>query len=198
MPAPPDEVTAAEFRAAVEQAVEELPPTLRAVVRGRLVEARDSRDLALELGLTPGALRVRWHRGLRRLRQVLPAGLASLVAGGSVRGLGLGAARERVVREAARRVAQAGSLPAATAVTSAGLLTVPNVLVAGGLAAVAVVVGLRFLGNEGEDVDPITGASCSAGQRSRAPRKRLRPARSTDAVWPTRRRRRRAAPARWW
>ncbi len=80
VPTPPGELNASEFRAAIATAVDELPENLRRVVEGRLIEGRDSKELAGELSLTPNALRQRLHRGMLMLRGLLPAGLSSSLA----------------------------------------------------------------------------------------------------------------------
>ena len=57
--------------AQVAQAVDELPPKLRAVVVLRDVYGLPHEAIAEELGISVSAAKVRLHRGRRRLRDVL-------------------------------------------------------------------------------------------------------------------------------
>lgn len=55
----------------VQQAVSELPPRLRAAVVLRYYSGLSPEEVGVALGITPGAVRVRTHRGLARLRSRL-------------------------------------------------------------------------------------------------------------------------------
>ncbi len=89
-----------EARSEVEQAIAKLPEVLREVLRGKLIEGRETGELAAELGLSGGALRVRLHRGLQRLRQVLPAGIATAIGVVLLRPSKLSAMRAQVLSSA--------------------------------------------------------------------------------------------------
>lgn len=64
---------ASELRARLEQAILALPTNLRAVVLLRDVEGLSTEETAAQLGLTPGAVKVRLHRARQRLREHLAA-----------------------------------------------------------------------------------------------------------------------------
>ena len=122
---PVDPVEAAadrEFRAQVERAARGLPATYRAVVVPYLAEGKAGAELARELGISPGAVRVRLHRGLALLRGALPKGLALGLAAGSTTGRGLAAVRVRVLAEGALRAG--APLGAALAAGAGGMGTV--------------------------------------------------------------------------
>lgn len=63
----------AEARAAVREAVAGLPESQRVVVRRQWLEHRSHTDIARELGISRGAVKVRAHRAYRALRRVLGA-----------------------------------------------------------------------------------------------------------------------------
>ena len=65
-----------ELRAIVAAKVEELPDTYRDAVRTHLFSGTPAAHHAAQVGLSPGALHVRIHRGLGLLRASLPAGVA--------------------------------------------------------------------------------------------------------------------------
>lgn len=93
---------ASEFRAAVSSAIDELPANLRVVLEGRLLDDREASELAEELEISCGALRVRLHRGLERLRSILPPSLATTFALVFIHSRGLAQVRSHVLKEAAR------------------------------------------------------------------------------------------------
>ncbi len=65
-----------ELRAIVAAKVEELPGTYREAVRAHLFSGAPAADRAAQIGVSPGALHVRIHRGLGLLRALLPTGVA--------------------------------------------------------------------------------------------------------------------------
>jgi RNA polymerase sigma-70 factor (ECF subfamily) len=72
-PAPAGVEDAAETRAAVLDAVDGLPESQRVVVRGHWLEHRSHAEIARELGISRGAVKVRAHRAYQTLRRVLGA-----------------------------------------------------------------------------------------------------------------------------
>ncbi len=60
-----------EVVAAVREAVETLPPSLREVVRLHKIEGKAMAEVAAELGIKEGAARVRAHRGYKALAVAL-------------------------------------------------------------------------------------------------------------------------------
>ena len=105
---PEAELDRDERRAAVSSAVRELPEPMRAVVEAKLA-GRDAGETARELGISRGAVRVRLHRALARLRAVLPPSLATPFALLFMHTTGLGAARGRVLRTAREHVTGSGA-----------------------------------------------------------------------------------------
>lgn len=66
-----DHLITEERRAEVSRALEALSPEDRELLRALYYEQLESAALAMRLGLTAGALRVRKHRALQRLAEVL-------------------------------------------------------------------------------------------------------------------------------
>lgn len=69
-------VAGREGHAAVGDAVRRLPAVYARVLEAVLMEDRRPEEVAAELALTPGTARVRLHRGLAKLRRLLPKGYA--------------------------------------------------------------------------------------------------------------------------
>ncbi|MEM9381500.1 MAG: sigma-70 family RNA polymerase sigma factor, partial [Planctomycetota bacterium] len=99
-PEPVDFLRGAELEESVRAALETLPETERVAVASRLFDHVGGRELAQRLGISAGAARVRLHRGLTRLRALVPAGVAALVAGGGGRARALSTVRGRVLEAA--------------------------------------------------------------------------------------------------
>ncbi|MDQ7028843.1 MAG: sigma-70 family RNA polymerase sigma factor [Ardenticatenia bacterium] len=79
---PASAVDVAELRAAMEQAIAELPETLRLAFVLRDIEGLSTREAAEVLGISPTALKVRLHRARLLLRERL-AEYFTTVRGGS-------------------------------------------------------------------------------------------------------------------
>jgi RNA polymerase sigma-70 factor, ECF subfamily len=60
-----------ELRRQLDQAIRDLPEPLRLVVILRDLEGLSTEETAAELGLSPGAVKVRLHRARQRLREAL-------------------------------------------------------------------------------------------------------------------------------
>jgi len=98
-----------ELRVAVEVALAELPARYAAVLRPHL-DGRPPREIADELGRAPGTVRVQLHRGLERLRRLLPPGLALGTGLAGTRGIDAVRAQVRAAAEARGAIlAAAGS-----------------------------------------------------------------------------------------
>ena len=69
-----DRLISKEERAAVRRALEELAPTDRSLLRMLYVDGRDALEVASELEIPAGTLRVRKFRALQRLEEILTAG----------------------------------------------------------------------------------------------------------------------------
>ena len=96
---PADLVAAEELPQLLTRALQSLPSPYREVVEPVLREQRSTRELARELGRSPGTVRVQLQRGLERMRKSLPRGAAPGMAmwAGSVGREGL---RSRVLAQA--------------------------------------------------------------------------------------------------
>lgn len=65
-----------ELRAQITAAIADLPEGLRLVVMLRDMEGLSTEETAVQLGLTPGAVKVRLHRARLRLREALSSYMA--------------------------------------------------------------------------------------------------------------------------
>lgn len=99
---PVERAEVAEFAAALDAALAQVPEAYRDVLRIHLAEARKPKEIARQLDREPGLVRVQLHRGFQHLRRVLPPGFA---LGGAVvmaPPRGMAAVREMVLGEAVR------------------------------------------------------------------------------------------------
>ena len=71
---PSEDARALERAAALERAMESLPPSYREVIRLRVVEGLSTGDAAAVMGRTPGALSVLLCKAVKRLGESLQAG----------------------------------------------------------------------------------------------------------------------------
>src|SRR5262245_4680885 len=71
-----ERVVAGEVREAVTKALLQLDEPYRRPLHLRLLDGLSTVEIAQHLGRTPGAVRVQLHRGLARIRRLLPTGLA--------------------------------------------------------------------------------------------------------------------------
>lgn len=76
---PEEELLSAEARQVMEEAIQQLPPTLRVVFLLRDVEGLSTREVAEALELSEGAVKVRLSRARARLRELLTAYFAPRV-----------------------------------------------------------------------------------------------------------------------
>lgn len=144
---PDDEAGERETSAALVQAIDELPEPYRQPLLLRLRHGLGPAEIAHVLGESPGAIRVRLHRGIEKLRKLLPAGIVASALFVARPARGLAAVREVVI-------AHAGSIPVALGAGSivGGVLAVKKLLLAGVvlfLAVLALLGGSRLLRSEG-------------------------------------------------
>lgn len=152
---PDQELGHAETLEELDRALAELPDSLRAVVEARLA-GEDPASLAERLGLSRGALRVRLHRGLQRVRALLPASLATGFSIVFLHSSGLAQVRGLVLKRARERSLAKGLAATTTAVGLGGILMTKQVMLVGVVAVLALVIGGSGLfggGSEPELVD---------------------------------------------
>jgi len=110
-----------ELGASLRRALSDLPHLYRVVLEPWFERGASPAQLADELGVAPGTVRVRLHRGLERLRRVLPPGLAFGAAA-----IGLPKPSLAAVREVVSAAARAKAAPLVTG--GAGSLTMLTLL----------------------------------------------------------------------
>lgn len=157
-----DPVAASERReqvAALRTHIEALPAEQRQVLLLQLQYGLQPAEIAEVLGLPPGAVRMRLHRGLHALRAVMPAGLlATFVTMLPMRGLA--AVRASVLREAAT-VVGAGAGMAFAGVVAGGFSM-------NKFAAALVLLGAAFAFWSWPDAVVPVGPPGAGGEPSRA------------------------------
>lgn len=80
-PSPEQQLARQEIRRAVERAIDELPPSFRAVFMLRAVEQLSIEETAAYLGIPRDTVKTRFHRGSRLLRKALSAQFGSILEG---------------------------------------------------------------------------------------------------------------------
>lgn len=136
-----------ELHGEVARAIDELEEPYRQVLLLRLRHGLAAADIAHVLEREPGTVRVQLHRGLERLRKILPSALASSLVLALAAPRGLAALREQVVQ-----AAQLASPVAAGSLVVGGLV-MSKFVVAAALAAVALVSWL-LVGRAGDAAEP--------------------------------------------
>jgi RNA polymerase sigma-70 factor (ECF subfamily) len=158
---PLDASAAAELAEQVRAALSGLPRPYRRVLALHLVHGLSPAEIAHALGCPAATVRTRLHRGLERLRGLLPVGLAACVAG-VLAGRGLAAVRQTVLAQAA------GLRVPATAValgTFGGVLLMTKLMVGAGAALAAAAVWMLWPRAALED-GPRTGEAAAAAASS--------------------------------
>lgn len=112
-PEPVDVLRGIELEESVRSALDALPENERIAVASRLFDHVGGKELAQRLGISAGAARIRLHRGLTKLRALVPVGVAAALAGGGGRAHALSAMRGRVLEAAGG--ASSGAVKAAGA-----------------------------------------------------------------------------------
>ena len=164
---PEAEARGRELEAELDRALAELSARERVVLEAHLRHGKGAAEIASETGAAPGAVRMQIHRGLDRLRKVLPVGLA---LGGAASAQGMGAVRAAVLR--AGESAAKGLAPGAGSAFGGGTagMLMANKLALAGVAA-ALVAGIflvRSLGGR-EDGGPREVARAESREEPRAP-----------------------------
>ncbi|HEX6812700.1 MAG TPA: sigma-70 family RNA polymerase sigma factor [Planctomycetota bacterium] len=141
---PGEHVAAGEVREAVKRALLQVDEPYRQPLHLRLLDGLSTVEIAQHLGRTPGAVRVQLHRGLQRMRRLLPVGL----------GLGV-VAHHRGLAAVRCEVLAAASAPAAlgTGVLLGGGLLVKKLI--GAIVAVCLALALWWGWREPLPPDPV-------------------------------------------
>ena len=106
---PLDAAVARELSEALTSALARLSPSDRDVLIPLLLDGRRAVEIARELGRRPDTIHMRIHRGLARLRQLLPASVAVAVLARIGGAHGLSAVRAHVLKSARLEVAVGGA-----------------------------------------------------------------------------------------
>ncbi|MBI5432631.1 MAG: sigma-70 family RNA polymerase sigma factor [Planctomycetes bacterium] len=109
----------AELERELDRALAGVSDDDRAVLVKYLREGKEPIEIAREAHIAPGTARMRVHRGLERLRKLLPASFA-LGASAMLAGRGLAAVRAEVVREATASAAKLATGVSISSTASAG------------------------------------------------------------------------------
>jgi len=134
-PEPIEGLLALEVPAAVDRALEKLPARYREVLDPLIREGRPPEDIASALHRSPGTVRSQIHRGMERLRRVLPDDFVPVsgLVGFSIRGLSK--VRGEVLQAAGfSPAAAAGASALALNATIGGLVMSKGALIAGAAA----------------------------------------------------------------
>ena len=138
-------------------------------------------EIARGLGLAPGTVRMRIHRGLDRLRELLPAGVAAGLAGSLLAPRGLGVVRASVLAKAsavvpaASAVALVGSGGAGVTATVLGPTPLTSVFLSvimskattlGGLGLLTGLAGLWLIRDSGQELSSVDGPAVAVRESS--------------------------------
>lgn len=114
-PRPEESAQQAELEAAFLSALDDVPEPQRSALEGHLVQGKSPSEMAQELGVPAGTVRMRLHRGLDQLRRRLPAGVSPTFALAGLPPADVLASLRRAVLAAASKVGPASGSTASTA-----------------------------------------------------------------------------------
>lgn len=137
-----------ELVTALRTRVDDLPSEQRQVLLLQLQHGLSPAEIAEVLGVAPGTVRMRLHRGLQGLRRLLPAGLAAWVFG-VLPTRGLAAVRQVVLRAGREQAVATGTT---TATVLGGVMVMKQVALA---LAVLLVAALAFWWNATSGPEPV-------------------------------------------
>lgn len=115
-----------ELEGEVSGAIDRMPGPYAAVLRPLLCEGKRAEQIARELGEAPGTVRMRIHRGLVRLRAMLPAGLTAGLAWTTLAPRGLSAVKGAILEHAGASAAVSVAGLGSASVVSGGLVMAKN------------------------------------------------------------------------
>ncbi|MFO1077038.1 MAG: sigma-70 family RNA polymerase sigma factor [Planctomycetota bacterium] len=172
-----------ELRDEIERAVAGLPTPLQPVVRLHVLHGLQAGEIAASLSRPGGTVRTQLMRGLQRLRELLPVGIAGVLAG-LVPAVGLTAARDTVVAAAMRAGRRAGIGVS----TAAAWWLRPQTWLVGLLGVAAAVVAVTAWPRSEPLAPPAVVATAGdralPGQAAPVPQLDQQPTRRTDAALP--------------
>lgn len=123
---PAEPLVATELEGKVAGAIERMPDAYQAVLRPLLCEGKRAEQIARELGEAPGTVRMRIHRGLVRLRAMLPAGLTAGLAWTTLAPRGLTAVKGAILEHAGASAAVSVAGLGSASVMTGGLVMAKN------------------------------------------------------------------------
>jgi RNA polymerase sigma-70 factor (ECF subfamily) len=151
-----------EFTAALDEAIAALPEIYQPVLVLHLRHGMPGIEIAHALRRPPGTVRAQLARGLDKLRDKLPAGIAGGLAISASAGRGLAAVRAAVLAHAsAGAPAAIGAGALALAPTTWGLLAMKKTLL--GVAAGVAAIGLWWMSGPSIEAYPAADASPHVG-----------------------------------
>ena len=175
---------AQELSAQLGSALARIGEPYRTSLEPYLKDGLSPAEIARALGLAPGTVRMRIHRGLDRLRDLLPAGVAAGLAGSVLAPRGLGAVRASVlakasaVAPAASAVGLVGSggagaaavgavgLGTATQASVLGTVIMSKATTLGGLGLLSGLAGLWLIQDSGQQELPVDRPSVTVRESS--------------------------------
>ncbi len=152
---PLEEAEGAELSGALAKALDRLEEPYRQVLVLRLRHGMRAADIAHVLDRSPGAVRIQIHRGLQKLRGLLPTGFAGVGLLALDSGRGLAAVREAVLAKAA-----VSSALATGSAVAGGALMIKKAAAAAVILAAAIAVGVWS--PWGEEAEPTASAMGAA------------------------------------
>jgi len=156
---PLDAAGARELSEALTAALARLSPSDRDVLIPLLLDGRRAVEIARELGRRPDTVHMSIHRGLARLRRLLPASFALAAATRAAQARGLDVVRMQVLRHARAELGLSGAVSASVVAGSLGVaMTMKKVALAAGVLGLALSAGgYRLLWRTQEQ--PVSGVS---------------------------------------
>ncbi len=136
-PGPREAAEQSELRDALRVAIDAVPEPHRTVLERHLIDGFAAHEVASELGVRAGTVRMRLHRGMEHLRRQLPQGVApAALAFPTISPEFLASARDTVLSHAAKTVPATAPIAGAAALLAI-LAMKKSLLVATGLLVLA-------------------------------------------------------------
>jgi RNA polymerase sigma-70 factor (ECF subfamily) len=157
---PIDALERAELSSAIRRALDALPRTYREVLEPMVRDGSRPEDIARDLGRSPGTVRSQIHRGMKRMRRLLPVGLAPAPAFVGAPMRGLANVRKHVLTSAG--VPHATAVSATTLTILGGAAMTKTILAGAAVFATAFAAGWFGRDLESADSRPQSVANTSS------------------------------------